>query len=202
MPTSRLPSARRAWAWLFGKELGGRAVGGVGDVGGHRDGGGAAHQRPGMPGFAPGVPAQVAPEDHQAGGGGEAVDQQRCGPGQLGGEGGGLDRERADGFEGHDVGQCGDRQHQCGKCGDQGDADGGQWPVGAVAAVGAVGGMRWGAKQLRLLRGDCGGPEVRARGRRSGRVNGRWRVRPARARSTHPGREVAEARSSCPPPAR
>jgi hypothetical protein len=51
-----------------GEQLGGQPVGGVGDVQGHRDGGGGGHEGPGVPGVPPGIPAQVAPEDDQAGG--------------------------------------------------------------------------------------------------------------------------------------
>jgi hypothetical protein len=56
----------------------------VGDVEGDRDGSGGGDQGPGIPGVTPGVSAQVAPEDDQAGGGvkestSSGADQARVG---------------------------------------------------------------------------------------------------------------------------
>jgi len=127
-----------------GKELGAKALGGVGDVEGDRDGGRCGDQGPGVPGVTPGVPAQMAPQDDQAGRGGEGVDQQRRRPGQGGWEGGGLDGEGADGLEADHVGEGGDGQHQGGEGGDQGDADGGQQPHRPVAV------RSWGRYGLNL----------------------------------------------------
>jgi hypothetical protein len=89
--------------------LGGRMVGGVGDVEGGRRGCGGGDQAPGVDSPLAG---QGRPQDLDGGGQGEAVDQQRRRPPQRVREGAGLDGELRDGPERHQEGQGGDGADQ------------------------------------------------------------------------------------------